>query len=363
MILLDLKTTLFVVLVLATLTITVWWHRRQRSSANDLVLLEQLGSALPFGLVRVQTDGVLQPINSEGSRLLTALMSASGEQNQQALLGMFTSAEQARSGSVTGPLALRWYGMTVGNETLLLLVDTSEQQKALQQQQAFVGQLSHELRTPLTALVAHAAIARSAETPDATRAASLQMLEGQAERMARLIQGLLEIHRVEMIDELPLQPINLLLVAEQAVGQFIDQIERKNVYFTLDAHEPLPFVFAHPDRMMQVFVNLLDNAVKYCRPGDAISVSFTPQEQGVRCCIRDSGPGINPVDLPRVTQRLYRARNDVEGNGIGLALVSEILRHHHTSLVIESSIEPAHSGTTLCWTLTRAVDPSPRVGR
>jgi signal transduction histidine kinase len=88
-----------------------------------------------------------------------------------------------------------------------------------------------------------------------------------------------------------------------------------------------------------------------CRPGDSITVRLSVLPEGVRCAVADSGPGIADADLPHVRAPLNRGRTNVEGSGIGLALVDEIVRRHHTTLEIESAADPAQSGTVRSWTL------------
>ncbi len=103
---------------------------------------------------------------------------------------------------------------------------------------------------------------------------------------------------------------------------------------------------------------MIDNAIKYCGPGTSITIQLEAGPEGVLCSVQDTGPGIEARDLPRVTERLYRARRDVHGSGIGLALVSEILRRHGATLLIESATDGPQRGTTLRWTLPYAGRPN-----
>jgi signal transduction histidine kinase len=145
--------------------------------------------------------------------------------------------------------------------------------------------------------------------------------------------------------ELPLRPIDPLLVAEEAVAAVILAAEERRVDVELQAASPQPRVLADPDRIKQVFLNLLDNAVKYARAGDRVVVRLEPAGQRVVCAVRDSGPGIPPEHLAHVRERLYRGRRDVEGSGLGLALADEILRLHHTELRLESRTDGPERGT------------------
>ena len=100
---------------------------------------------------------------------------------------------------------------------------------------------------------------------------------------------------------------------------------------------------------------MLDNAIKYCHHGDTILVCLRRAPEGIECEVRDTGAGIGATDLPHVTERLYRGSqaSAIEGSGLGLALVEEILRHHQTRMIIESSTT-LPTGTTVRWTLPHA---------
>ncbi|HEU4324863.1 MAG TPA: ATP-binding protein [Roseiflexaceae bacterium] len=342
MIILELKSLIFAVLLLLVLPAALWYlaHRPEETPPD----LRALCEAMPFGVLICVGQRVLLR-NSVARRMQEQLGDALAR-------CLDADDETARNGLIAQPYPVRWWRTPLERgRALVVLSDGSDQQRLVQQQQVFVGQLAHELRTPLTALVAHAEIARNPRTAEPTRLASLETVRHETQRMARLMRDLLELHRLELAGDLPLRPTNLALVAEEAIGQIIPRAEERGLHISFEADAPLPPVLAHPDRMTQVFLNLLDNAAKYCAPGDRILVTLEARRDGVACAVRDSGPGIPAQALPRVTERLYRVRQDVEGNGIGLALVSEILRQHHSALHLDSATVGAQRGTTASWVL------------
>lgn len=363
MILIDLKLALFAVVLVAIAGLAGAWQLAARRSAwrrYGADRLQQTLEVVPFGMVVIDPGDAVVFSNAAARRLLGALGGGSPAALRQVLRRVNdpSQPEAQRSGLIHRPLPVRWWRYPLGERcTLLVLVDAGEQQRLVRQQQAFIGQLAHELRTPLTALVAHTEIARNPQTAEAVRRSSLETIQRETQRMARLVRDLLELHRLETTDDLPLQPTNVVLVAEEAVAQTILRVEERGLGLTFDADVALPLVLAQPDRLKQAFLNLLDNAVKYCRPGDTIAVRLEARPEGVRCVVQDTGPGIAAADLPHVAERLYRGRTEVEGSGIGLALVSEILRRHHASLSIESTTEGPASGTTVSWTLLYATTP------
>ena len=164
--------------------------------------------------------------------------------------------------------------------------------------------------------------------------------------MARLVNLMLELGRLETSAEIGRRPVDLLALVEQAIAYTIPQAEEREIALSLQADTPLPPVVGDADRLMQVFLNLLDNVVKHCRPGDRAVVSLERVEEGIACAVRDTGPGIPTEHLSYIPRRFYRAAPQaVEGSGLGLALVEEILRRHGSRLEIESRTEGEETGT------------------
>jgi len=170
--------------------------------------------------------------------------------------------------------------------------------------------------------------------------------------MSRLVHRMLELGRLETSAEIELGPIALLGVVEQAVAQMSPQAEERQIVISLQADTPLPLVLGNADYLLQVFLNLLDNGCKYSRPGDRVEVTLRRHREGVECAVCDTGLGIPAEHLPHVTRRFYRVdRRGIEGSGLGLALVKEILRRHQSHLTIESRAEGEKTGTRVCFVL------------
>lgn len=362
MIVVDLRLALFVLLLVAIGGIIgIWQGIRQAMyrppSPNKA--LAQIPTELPFGIVVVHTNGTILQINAAARRLVPDLDSDPAIQ-QSAIPHLFGESLHhvtSTSGFIAQPIPLRWWRYSLNDRIVVfLLLDTSENQSLVRRQHTFIGQLSHELRTPLTAVIAHLEVVRNPITSAALHDTSIAIIQHEVHRLARLVRDLLELHRLETSTELPLQSTNVVLVAEEAMAQVFPHAEAQELSLTLEVVTPLPCALAQADRLKQVFLNLLDNAVKYGRPGDSIRVCLAAVPDGVHCIIADSGPGIPATDLPHVQEPLYRGRTDIEGSGIGLALACEILRRHHAALTIESATVPEQSGTICSWILPYAAD-------
>ncbi len=222
-------------------------------------------------------------------------------------------------------------------ETLVLFGDPNAGPGRTEVYRQLTSQMAHELRTPLTAIMGHVDILNSCRIDEeALWRRSLGFVAGEVERLARLVEDLLSLSRLDRIP-LNIQPTNLRAAAEEAISSLFEAAERNKVSLVLQAPPELPRVLADLDRLRQVFLNLLDNGIKYA-PGGTVSVRLTPECESVRVEVRDDGPGIASEDLPRLFEPFYRGARTASGapgSGLGLALVRTILDQHHAPITVQ----------------------------
>lgn len=370
MIVVDLKPFIFLVVLalIGTGLLAVWIDRRARRRTepdaalqwnDDLPAMQRAFAAAPLGLMFLNAPDTYLYANAYASQLLSLDASAGPLPAAPWCDQLREDLQAARAHDLTtyrvvnlkSNQQIRWWVYAFSDLYLVGVIDLSRQWKSEQAYQTLVSNLSHEVRTPLTAILTHLEVLRTPHVPEATRAQSLALIDREANRIARLMRDLSELNRLEISTEIAQRPIDLLVLVEETVAQIILKAEERQITLALQADTALPRVLGDPDRLKQVFVNLLDNAVKYGRPGDHIEVGLRLEADGLGCTITDTGPGIPAQHLPYVTQRLYRARTDVEGSGLGLALVAEILRRHHSQLEIESQNDGGQTGTRVHFVL------------
>jgi two-component system phosphate regulon sensor histidine kinase PhoR len=210
----------------------------------------------------------------------------------------------------------------------------------------FVANASHELRTPLAALSGFIETLQGSARDDANaRERFLPIMQEQARRMARLIDDLLSLSRIELnAHRRPDTPVDLVPIVRQVADGLQTLARDRGVTVHIDAANAMR-VPGDRDELVRVFENLVENALKYGAAGKRVDIGFSegesPEgEQEARISVRDYGPGIAPEHVPRLTERFYRV--DVResraqgGTGLGLALVKHILNRHHGRLLIES---------------------------
>lgn len=227
----------------------------------------------------------------------------------------------------------------------------------------FVANLTHELRTPLAAICGYAETLSQGVDDPATARRFISIIERQSRRLARLIDDLVSLSDLERgLSPLKLEALEPRRVAEEAAELMRESARRNGVELEVRATDELPAVSGDHDRMTQVMVNLLDNALKYTPRGGMVKVDVRVAEAvgangsaplgesraGVEFVVADTGEGIPASDIPRLTERFYRvdrARSrELGGTGLGLAIVKHILQLHQGSLKIESRLR---EGTTV----------------
>jgi two-component system phosphate regulon sensor histidine kinase PhoR len=211
----------------------------------------------------------------------------------------------------------------------------------------FVANASHELRTPLAALSGFIdTLQGPAKEDPKARERFLSIMHAQATRMARLIDDLLSLSRVELSAHVrPDTLVDLVPIIRQVVDGLEPLARERQVEIEVDLPEPPVTIAGDREELLRLFENLIENALKYGASGGRIIVSLTMASSGdgtpeYRIMVRDFGPGIAPEHLPRLTERFYRV--DVGdsraqgGTGLGLSLVKHIVARHRGRLLIES---------------------------
>jgi len=245
--------------------------------------------------------------------------------------------------------------------TTVLLHDLTALKRAEQARADFIANASHELRTPLAAVAGFIDTLRGhARDDEAARTKFLEIMNLEAQRMRRLIDDLLSLTRIEQNEHVPPSgEVEIEDVVRDAAATLGALAEADNVTVAIEAAAGLPEVAGERDELIQVFQNLIHNAIKYGKTGGHvwITLSTSPSVYGrrgstmVRISIRDDGEGIPREAIPRLTERFYRV--DVKrsrergGTGLGLAIVKHIINRHQGRLVVESRLGEGSTFTVL----------------
>lgn len=222
----------------------------------------------------------------------------------------------------------------------------------------FIASISHELRTPLTSIkgwvvtlldLLPGEVERHPLNPEDLRP-GLAVIDTETDRLADLVEELLDFGRLQS-GQMKIRPAPLdagALVQSLAV-QMLPRAERQGIDLRAQCAAGLPLVHADRDRLRQVIINLVDNALKFTPAGGSVLLGAQIAAGGVEISVVDSGCGIAPQDLPRVTERFFRGQGAAQtpGTGLGLAIVAAIVREHSGKLRFES--EPGRGTAVYVW--------------
>ena len=208
----------------------------------------------------------------------------------------------------------------------------------------FISSVSHELRTPLTAIKGWSETMMSIDDRE-TFIKGMRVITSETERLSQMVEELLDFSRIQD-GRLYLQKAKMDILAELGETVLIYQQRAKALGITLNYYEPemLPFIYGDRNRLRQVFINIVDNAIKYSDKGDTVSVEAYQQGDMIVISVSDTGIGISKEDLPKVKQKFFKSNQTRRGSGIGLAVADEIVAMHGGRLDIRSE---ENVGTTV----------------
>ncbi len=310
---------------------------------TDQAKLEAVLSQMTDGVIIADAEGTVILVNPAAKRLfhlkdddssahsvvevirhhqLVELWRKCSETKEQQSLTMELSAERLFIQAIAVPL-----DKTLPGAILLIFQDLTRLRRLELVRRDFVSNVSHELRTPLASLKALVETLQEGALEDRPAARRfLSRMDTEIDTLTQIVRELLELSKIES-GKVPLllKPVAPRVLLTPAVDRMRLQAERAGLSIQLDCPIDLPLVMSDPDRMEQVMVNLLHNAVKFTPPGGEVTVSAQSNSDFVIFCVKDTGVGISTEDLGRIFERFYKADRARSGGGTGLGL--SIARH------------------------------------
>src|SRR5215472_9636478 len=331
---------------------------------DPLVLLEESGRVI-FANAPMR---VVVGAGAEGKHVSAVLRTPSVLEAIQRATRTGESANVEFSFRVPVERHFEAYAARVGTEpavTALLLHDLTSLKRSEQMRVDFVANASHELRTPLAAVSGFIETLKGHARDDSqAREKFLDIMSVEANRMRRLIDDLLSLSRIELNEHVPpLGEVSLENVAREAAAALAPLAKGDNISIEIVASPDLPPVTGERDELIQLFQNLVHNAIKYGRQGGHVWVTLAlvhggggrGRDMAIAASVRDDGEGIPSDAIPRLTERFYRVdvkrSREKGGTGLGLAIVKHIVNRHQGRLHIESR---AGEGSTFTVTFPAA---------
>lgn len=215
----------------------------------------------------------------------------------------------------------------------------SELQNAEEIKNDFISSVSHELRTPLTAIRGWGETAKmSIGTDEELVSRGIDVVLSEADRLSGLVEELLDFSRMQSGRlTVNMQPTDVSMLLKSTYDMYTELALKQGVEISYNPPIQNSIVMGDPDRLKQVFINVIDNAVKYTEKGGLVLVVQTREEGCVQIVIKDTGVGIPAADVDHVKEKFFKSNKTVRGSGIGLAVADEIIKQHDGLLFIEST--------------------------
>ncbi len=216
------------------------------------------------------------------------------------------------------------------------MADELSQSEAMKNE--FISSVSHELRTPLTAIKGWAETIGSMPDDRETVSKGMRVITTETERLSQMVEELLDFSRMQN-GKFTLNKGNVDILAElgDAVLIYTEKAKKEGIELVYAEPEDLPVVYGDRNRLRQVFINVIDNAIKYSEKGGLVTVQAVQSDENrIEIEVSDTGCGISPEDLPKIKTKFFRANHNKRGSGIGLAVADEIITQHSGSLEVFS---------------------------
>ncbi|MFN8528171.1 MAG: ATP-binding protein [Anaerolineae bacterium] len=225
---------------------------------------------------------------------------------------------------------------------IVVMHDISEFKQMDQLKSELVATVSHDLRQPLMVMNGYVDLLTMHTTLDERSERYLKMLARSIQTMRRLIEDLLDLAKIESGMQLQIEPTKISDVIEECTENARPAADAKQMTLTIDVSSSLPLIAGDHARLVQIFNNLIMNAIKYTPPEGKVHVWAEQRGAMIRIAVQDTGVGISPQDQARIFDRFYRVRNaeneSIEGTGLGLAIVKRLIEAHHGQIGLESLI-------------------------
>lgn len=206
----------------------------------------------------------------------------------------------------------------------------------------FISHLYHELLSPLGSIKGFAStMLADKEMDEETRTEFLNIINDESERLALLIENLLDLSKIEYGQiKMDKKKVQILEIVQDAVSNLKPEYEKKKIELKTDMPQDIPFIFCDRDMILKVIVNLLLNALKFSPEGEKVTISVEKERGEIKVKVSDTGIGIQRKNLPFVFDKFYRAERLTDkkrGTGLGLSIAKEIIKSHGGDIWAESS--------------------------
>lgn len=326
-------------------------EKEMRRYKNKKQELKAVTNNMDEGLLFLDNSGEIVSINKSAVRFFASEKQELMGKNLLTLsLGkeiekLFAKIDTAGKGSLLLSRGSSYYqlnGSKIGDKGMVLLImDVTEKTASEKLRREFSANVSHELKTPLQSVLGYSEIMLNGLVKEDDRPRFLRKIYDEAKNLLQLIDDIIKLSRLEEQQQDMLEKFNLRKVLEQAVQRMADKASKNKITVNLECGAAEYLMQGIPSMLEEVFANLLDNAIKYNRPGGSVTMKVIEKENKWVISVADTGIGIAPEEKDRIFERFYRIDKSrhkaVEGTGLGLSIVKHGIIFHKGTIKVLSA--------------------------
>lgn len=326
-------------------------EKEMRRYKNKKQELKAVTNNMDEGLLFLDNSGEIVSINKSAVRFFASEKQELIGKNLLTLsLGkeiekLFAKIDSAGKGSLLLSRGSSYYqlnGSKIGDKGMVLLImDVTEKTASEKLRREFSANVSHELKTPLQSVLGYSEIMLNGLVKEDDRPRFLRKIYDEAKNLLQLIDDIIKLSRLEEQQQDMLEKFNLRKVLEQAVQRMADKASKNKITVNLECGAAEYLMQGIPSMLEEVFANLLDNAIKYNRPGGSVTMKVIEKENKWVISVADTGIGIAPEEKDRIFERFYRIDKSrhkaVEGTGLGLSIVKHGIIFHKGTIKVLSA--------------------------
>ncbi len=326
-------------------------EKEMRRYKNKKQELKAVTNNMDEGLLFLDNSGEIVSINKSAVRFFGSekqellgknLLTLSMGKEIEKLFAKIDAAGKASLLLSRGSSYYQLNGSKIGDKGMVLLImDVTEKTASEKLRREFSANVSHELKTPLQSVLGYSEIMLNGLVKEDDRPRFLRKIYEEAKNLLQLIDDIIKLSRLEEQQQDMLESFNLRKVAEQAVQRLADKAEKSGITVNLECAAAEYLMQGIPSMLEEVFANLLDNAIKYNRPGGSVNLRVTEKENKWVISVADTGIGIAPEEKDRIFERFYRIDKSrhkaVEGTGLGLSIVKHGIIFHKGTIRVLST--------------------------
>lgn len=326
-------------------------EKEMRRYKNKKQELKAVTNNMDEGLLFLDNSGEIVSINKSAVRFFGSekqellgknLLTLSLGKEIEKLFAKIDAAGKASLLLSRGSSYYQLNGSKIGDKGMVLLImDVTEKTASEKLRREFSANVSHELKTPLQSVLGYSEIMLNGLVKEDDRPRFLRKIYDEAKNLLQLIDDIIKLSRLEEQQQDMLESFNLRKIAEQAVQRLADKAEKSGITVNLECAAAEYLMQGIPSMLEEVFANLLDNAIKYNRPGGSVNLRVTEKENKWVVSVADTGIGIAPEEKDRIFERFYRIDKSrhkaVEGTGLGLSIVKHGIIFHKGTIRVLST--------------------------